>query len=80
MVAEEKTDEIEKKILGTVETKVDDFINAKYGYIERKVEVTVDDNEPIKIKGVVHEKFDEVLKFVKQNEPEIGRASCRERV
>ena len=69
LVTEEKTDEIEKKILGTVETKVDDFINAKYGYIERKVKVTVDDEKPVKLKGVVHEKFDEVLKFVKQNEP-----------
>lgn len=69
VVEEIETEDIQEKVLGNVETKVEEYIAKEYGHIDKKIITTVDDGKPVEIKGVVHEKFDEVLKFVKNNEP-----------
>ena len=54
--------------MGQVEDKVRDFIKEEYGTIERKI-VTVVDEKPAQMKGIQHDKFETVLKFVANDEP-----------
>lgn len=68
MVSTMKADEITAEIMGSVESKVRDFIKSEYGTIEKKI-VTVIDGKEFKPDGVCHEKFDTVVKFVANNEP-----------
>lgn len=68
ILAKTKTEEIQKAILDNCEQKVRDFIKSEYGTIERKV-VTVVDGKKFEGKGVTHEKFDTIIKFVANNEP-----------
>lgn len=68
ILAKTKTEEIQKTILESCEQKVRDFIKTEYGTIERKV-VTVIDGKKFEGEGVVHEKFDTIVKFVANNEP-----------
>lgn len=60
--------QIEKDIKGECEQILKDFIKSEYGTIERKI-ITVIDGEKRKLDGIVHEKFDTVLKFVANDEP-----------
>lgn len=68
ILAKTKTEEIQKAILNSCEQKVRDFIKAEYGTIERKI-ITVVDGKHVKVDGVQHEKFEQVVKFVANNEP-----------
>lgn len=68
ILSKTKTDEIQKAILDNCEQKVRDFIKSEYGTIERKI-VTVVDGKHAEVNGVQHEKFEQVVKFVANNEP-----------
>lgn len=68
IIGETKQSEIEAQIMSGVEQKVRDFIKSEYGTIERKI-VTVVDGKHADIEGVQHEKFEQIVKFVANNEP-----------
>lgn len=68
LIAKTNSDKIESEIMGQVEQKVQDFIKEEYGTIERKV-ITVIDGIPKPMKGITHDKFETVLKFVANDEP-----------
>lgn len=77
LIAHTQSEKIESEIMGTVEQKVKDFIKDEYGVIERKVNVVINDKK-VEMKGITHEKFDTILKFVSNNEPVFltGPAGC----
>lgn len=68
LINKEQSEKISKAVMGSVEDKVRDFIKSEYGVIERKC-ITVVDGKKTELEGVVHEKFDTVLKFVANKEP-----------
>ena len=68
LIAKTQSEKIESEIMGQVEDKVRDFIKEEYGTIERKI-VTVVDEKPAQMKGIQHDKFETVLKFVANDEP-----------
>lgn len=68
IIGETKQSEIEAQIMSGVEQKVRDFIKSEYGTIERKI-VTVVDGKHAEVEGVQHEKFEQIVKFVANNEP-----------
>lgn len=68
LISKTQADRIESEIMGTVESKVRDFIKNEYGTIERKI-VTVVDGKKVPVQGIQHEKFETVLKFVANDEP-----------
>ena len=68
LLAQTKVPEIEAEIIGNVQQGVRDFIAQEYGHIERKI-VTVIDGKPAPQDGIVHDKFDTIVKFVSNNEP-----------
>jgi hypothetical protein len=59
---------ISKSILGKVESKIDRFIEKNYGPLPKLVEV-VANNKSREMKGLFHEKFEEVLNFVNAEIP-----------
>ena len=65
---ETKAQNIEDHILEIAESKLEEYISEKYGYIPKKVELTIN-NEVKIIDGVVHEKFDEIMDFIALDEP-----------
>ena len=68
LIAKTNAEKIENQIMGSVKQTIKDFIQSEYGTITRRITTVVDDI-PKKQEGVVHEKFDTVLKFVANNEP-----------
>lgn len=68
LLAKTKLSDIEQSISSRLENQVREFISAEYGTIERKIEFQLPDKK-VELQGVVHEKFDTVLKFVQANEP-----------
>lgn len=68
MIADMNSKRIEDEIMGSVESKVREFIKAEYGHIERKID-TIIDGKHAELEGVQHEKFETILKFVANNEP-----------
>lgn len=68
IIAKTQAEKIESEIMGSVEDKVRAFIKEEYGTIERKI-TTVVDGKKVEMKGIQHEKFETVLKFVANNEP-----------
>ena len=68
IISQTQSEKIEAEIMGQVEQKVRDFIKDEYGTIERKI-TTVVDGKKAEMKGIQHEKFETVLKFVANNEP-----------
>lgn len=68
LISKTQTERIESEIMGQVQDAVRDFIKSEYGTIERKI-TTVVDGKKVEQKGILHEKFDTVLKFVANNEP-----------
>ena len=68
ILAETQADKIESAILNGIEDKIRNFVKSEYGVIERKV-VTVVDGKRQEMGGIAHEKLDEVIKFVANNEP-----------
>ena len=45
------------------------FIRNEYGTVTKKVIITTDDNRNVRIDGVLHKKFDEVLAYITAGEP-----------
>ena len=68
IIAKTQAEKIESEIMGSVEQKVRDFIKDEYGTIERKI-TTVVDGKKVPMKGIQHDKFETVLKFVANDEP-----------
>lgn len=68
IIAKTQAEKIEAEIMGSVESKVRDFIKEEYGTIERKI-TTVVDGKKVPMQGIQHEKFETVLKFVANDEP-----------
>lgn len=68
ILAQTKVSEIESQIMNSVEDKVRNFIKDEYGSIERKI-TTVVDGVKRDMKGIQHDKFETVLKFVANDEP-----------
>lgn len=68
ILAQTKTEEIKEAVVESSMAMVKEFINKEYGPIQRKVVLDLG-GEKIPMEGVVHEKFDTILKFVKANEP-----------
>ena len=82
LIAKTQSEELERKVLGTVQDAVRKFVSDEYGTIQKKVQVTIDDLPPKQMNEVLHEKFDEVLKFVANKEPVFltGRAGTGKNV
>lgn len=68
-VVKTKTEEISKVVLDTAVEKVEQFIHDNYGDLPKKTIVQINNLEPIAINGVTHEKFGEVLVYVKKHIP-----------
>ena len=68
IIAKTQAENIKSEIMGNVQQTIQDFIKSEYGTIERKI-VTVINGERKPMSGIVHEKFDTVLKFVANDEP-----------
>ena len=68
VVAETSAEKIENEIMGQVKQTIQDFIKEEYGSIEKHI-TTVIDGKKADVKGIQHEKFDTVLKFVANDEP-----------
>lgn len=63
VVAQTQTEKIEKAIMSSVKDEVRDFITETYGPIERKITINLNEKKQ-EIKGVLHEKFEKVLKYI----------------
>lgn len=68
LIAKTQAERIESEIMGSVQDTVRAFIKEEYGTIERKIN-TIINGEKKPATGILHEKFDTVLKFVANNEP-----------
>lgn len=68
MVAQMKSDEIEKTVSAKLTDKIDQYIIDTYGTIEKKVTLVSEFGKK-DLPGVQHSKFDTVLKFVANDEP-----------
>lgn len=68
LLAKTKTTDVEAEIGRRLEGRVMQFINDNYGPIQRRVELQFDGRK-VELEGVVHNKFEQVLKFVKAGEP-----------
>lgn len=68
MLAKTKLSEVEAEVGRRMERKLEQFIFDNYGPLQRKVEIELEGRK-VEFEGVVHEKFDQVLKFVKAGEP-----------
>ena len=68
VIKKQSVPQIEADIKSECTKILQDFIKSEYGTIERKV-TTVIDGVHKEIKGVQHEKFETVLKFVANDEP-----------
>lgn len=68
LLAKTKTEEIREAVSSSIREDVQKFIAENYGPIQRKVEFQLPDKK-VELQGVIHSKFDTVLKFVQANEP-----------
>lgn len=68
IVAKTEAKRIEDEIMSSVQDEVRNFIYNEYGPIERKVN-TIVNGVARELKGLQHEKFETVLKFVANDEP-----------
>lgn len=68
VVAQTSASKIESEIMSQVKDMVKSFISSEYGPIKREI-ITAIDGKPCQVKGIQHEKFETVLKFVANDEP-----------
>lgn len=68
LISKTQTERIGSEIMGQVKATIQKYIEQEYGTIERKV-TTVIDGKKVPLKGIQHEKFETVLKFVANDEP-----------
>lgn len=77
VIADTSIPKVEAEIMNGVEMKISDYIARTYGPIQRKI-TTIIDGDHKEVKGFIHEKFDEAIKFVKNGFPVYlaGPAGC----
>lgn len=68
VLAKTKIDEIKDSVAAPIKEELRQFIFDNYGPIQRKVELQFPERK-VELEGVVHEAFDEIIKFVQANEP-----------
>lgn len=68
LISKTQAERIEGEIMSSVKSTIRDFIKDEYGTIERKIVTHVDDVK-VEQKGIQHEKFETILKFIANNEP-----------
>lgn len=68
MVSAMKTEEIQKTVVDSLNARVDEYILATYGKIEKSMTL-VSEFGKHEVPGVQHTKFETVLKFVANDEP-----------
>ena len=68
MLSSMKLDEIKAQVAGDIQNDLRQFISDNYGPIQRKIEFQFEDRK-VELEGVVHSKFEQVLKFVSADEP-----------
>lgn len=68
LLAKTKMNEVEAKVGAALREDVQKFIADNYGPIQRKVTFELPERK-VELEGVIHSKFDTVLKFVQANEP-----------
>ena len=68
LLAKTKMEEVQEAVGAKLREDVQRFILDNYGPIQRKVEFQLPERK-VELEGVIHEKFDTVLKFVQANEP-----------
>lgn len=68
LLAKTKLNEVQETVGKALREDVQKFIAENYGPIQRKVELQLPEKK-VELEGIVHEKFDTVLKFVQANEP-----------
>lgn len=68
LIAKTNAEQITEAITNRAKEELREFIKNEYGAIERKV-VTIVDGKKFEGDGVVHEKFEQIVKFVANNEP-----------
>lgn len=68
LISKTQAQKIEDEIMSSVKGTIQDFIKSEYGTIERKI-VTEVNGVKVEQKGIQHEKFETILKFVANNEP-----------
>lgn len=68
MVAQMKSEEIERTVTTGLKDKIDQYIMDTYGPVERKVTLISEFGKK-DLQGIQHEKFETVLKFVANDEP-----------
>ena len=67
LIAKMNSEKIEQEVMNSVEDKVREFIKEEYGTIERKI-ITIVDGKKAEMKGIQHDKFEEVLKYIANDE------------
>ena len=67
-IAETKLNDIEKTVVAGLKERIDRYIFEQYGKIDKKVNVVTEYTQN-EVTGILHKKFDTVLKFVSNNEP-----------
>lgn len=77
LLARTKLEEIRETVASGLKEDVMKFIADEYGAIEKKIKVVLPERK-VELKGVLHEKFDTILKFIQMDEPVYlaGPAGC----
>lgn len=68
MVAQVKADEIQNALISDMSNRIDSYILQTYGKVEKQVKLVSEFGQH-EVRGVQHEKFETVLKFVANDEP-----------
>ena len=68
LLAKTKLQDVEVEVKKRLEGHMKQFVLDNYGPIQRKIELQLDGRK-VELEGVVHSKFEQVLKFVKAGEP-----------
>jgi len=68
LLAKTKLDEIRNVVSDSIKNELRDYIMQEYGPIQRKVEFQLPERK-VQLEGVVHEKFEKVLKYVQADIP-----------
>lgn len=68
MIAKTQTERIENEIGEQIKTYFRDYIESEYGSVTRNI-TTLIDGKKADVKGITHEEFETVLKFVANDEP-----------
>lgn len=67
--SEQKSLEIADIVVENAKAALEEFIKNEYGYIPKKVALSINGQDPIKINGITHKKLQDVLDYVNADEP-----------